>query len=114
MARRKIKVSEELKPAAEMVRPHRLVPHQRIVEKTGLIAYDRALAFGGAIAPRRVAIPLSQHWGAAARPLVRVGDRVARGQLVANVPEGAPGAVVHASLHGVVVEINHSIVVEAR
>lgn len=114
MAKRGIKVAEERRPAAEMSRPHRLVPHQRIVEKTGIMAYDRSLAFGGQIRSRHVAIPVSQHWGAPARPVVKAGDRVAKGQLVASVPEGAIGAAVHASIDGVVVSVNHSIVIEAE
>lgn len=112
MAERGIKVAEERTAAAEMVRPHRLIPHQRILEKTGIIAYDRALAFAGSVGPKRVALPLKQHWGAPARPLVKVGDRVAKGQLVASAPEAAIGAAVHASLDGAVVSVGDSIVVE--
>lgn len=114
MAKRGIKVAPEGKPATDMVRPHRLVPHQRIVEKTGIMAYDRKLAYGGAVRPKMVAIPLVQHSGAAARPVVKAGDRVGKGQLVASVPEGAIGAAVHASLEGVVASVNHSIVIEAK
>jgi electron transport complex protein RnfC len=42
----------------------------------------------------RYVMPLNQHLGAAAIPLVEVGDRVRRGQLIAE-----PGAFVSTSLH---------------
>ncbi|MBN2797716.1 MAG: electron transport complex subunit RsxC [Deltaproteobacteria bacterium] len=54
--------------------------------------------------PRRVVLPLSQHIGAPSRALVAVGDRVQRGQLIAN-PGGFVSTALHASVTGTVVEI---------
>ncbi|MDZ7753694.1 MAG: electron transport complex subunit RsxC [Gammaproteobacteria bacterium] len=54
--------------------------------------------------PPRVYLPLRQHVGAPARPVVEVGQAVARGELVAEA--GAfVSAAVHASIAGRVVEI---------
>jgi Na+-translocating ferredoxin:NAD+ oxidoreductase RnfC subunit len=47
-----------------------------------------------------VRIPLSQHTGAPARPVVTEGARVEAGQLVGEIPEGKLGARVHASISG--------------
>lgn len=47
-----------------------------------------------------VNIPLKQHVGAACNPLVKVGDSVKVGDLIAEVPEGQLGAAVHASITG--------------
>ncbi|MFZ1948249.1 MAG: 4Fe-4S dicluster domain-containing protein [bacterium] len=113
MARRGLKVDQRPAPA-EAVRPHRLVPHGRIVEKTGIAAYDRKLEFSGALEPDRVAIPLAQHAGAPARAIVRVGEAVTRGRRIGEVPRGEVGADVHASIDGVVTGINHCVVIEKR
>ncbi len=49
-----------------------------------------------------VAVPLKQHVGVPCSPLVKVGDTVAAGQMIGDVPEGKLGAPVHASISGVV------------
>lgn len=54
--------------------------------------------------PPRLYLPLKQHVGEEAQPLVRVGERVLRGQPVAE-PVGGLGAPVHASTSGTVAEI---------
>jgi Na+-translocating ferredoxin:NAD+ oxidoreductase RnfC subunit len=114
MAKRGLKAEPETPRGVEGVRAHRLVPHKRIVERTGLAPYERQLGFAGSIEPGVVRIPVSQHVGAAAKPRVKVGDAVRRGQLVAAVEEGEPGANVHASLDGVVTGVNHAITIERR
>ena len=114
MASRGIKVTQDNLPGVEMVRPHRLVPHKRILEKTGTVAYDRDLAFGGVLEPAQVSVPLLQHAGVAAEPTVRVGSAVRAGQVIADVAEGKTGAKVHASIEGVVARIDRAIVIERR
>jgi len=54
--------------------------------------------------PRHLVLPLSQHVGQPAEPVVAVGDRVLMGQPIAR-PSGYIGAKVHASSSGTVVEI---------
>lgn len=114
MARRGMKVEREGARDVEGVRAHRLVPHRRIVERTGLAPYERDITFAGAIEPDRVKIPLAQHSGIAARPVVKIGDSVRKGQIVASINLGEIGANVHASIDGVVTGINHSIAIEKR
>lgn len=55
--------------------------------------------------PQRVVLPLAQHIGAPAKPLVKVGDRVLRGQKIARA-EGYISAPIHASISGHVVTIS--------
>lgn len=57
-----------------------------------------------AILPKRLILPLQQHIGQAAQPIVNVGDRVLKGQMVAK-SSGFISAPVHASSSGTVVEI---------
>ncbi|AGA89788.1 electron transport complex, RnfABCDGE type, C subunit [Thioflavicoccus mobilis 8321] len=54
--------------------------------------------------PRQLILPLQQHIGAMARPCVAVGDRVLRGQVIAE-PSGYVSAPIHASSSGTVVAI---------
>lgn len=54
--------------------------------------------------PQRVVLPLAQHIGAPAKPLVKVGERVLRGQKIARA-EGYISAPIHASISGHVVAI---------
>jgi Na+-translocating ferredoxin:NAD+ oxidoreductase RnfC subunit len=57
-----------------------------------------------------VRIPLQQHIGAPAGPVVSVGDRVAAGDLVACIPEGKLGANVHASIAGRITSVGEGVV----
>jgi len=54
--------------------------------------------------PKEVILPLSQHTGAPAKPLVCAGDRVERGDMLAE-PGGFISAPVHATASGVVKQI---------
>jgi len=54
--------------------------------------------------PDRVVLPLSQHIGAPSRPLVKAGDKVFRGQVIAE-PGGFVSVPLHSSVTGTVVAI---------
>ncbi len=56
-----------------------------------------------------VNIPLSQHIGAPAEPIVKAGDTVKKGDLIAKIQEGKLGANIHASIDGEVVSVEQSI-----
>jgi len=57
--------------------------------------------------PKEVVLPLSQHTGKPARPIVRVGDRVERGDLIAE-PDGWVSSPIHASASGTITELGLS------
>ncbi len=57
--------------------------------------------------PRRIVLPISQHIGAPAQPVVKRGDKVSRGQMVAAAA-GAVSAPVHTSISGSVKSIEPS------
>ncbi len=59
---------------------------------------------GKAAIPKRLVIPLQQHIGAPNEPLVSVGDRVLKGQMIGS-SKAFIGAPIHASSSGTVVEI---------
>ena len=54
--------------------------------------------------PSKLVIPFRQHAGAAAKPIVRAGDRVLKGQLI-GMPDGFISSAVHASTSGTIAAI---------
>ena len=56
--------------------------------------------------PKQVVLPLSQHIGAPAKPVVQKGDKVKVGTLVAE-PSGFVSAPVHSSVSGTVAKIDN-------
>lgn len=58
--------------------------------------------------------PLKQHVGAPAEAVVKVGDPVKRGQLIAAKPQGALSANIHSSIDGTVSEVNEEKIVIAE
>lgn len=59
-----------------------------------------------AMLPKMLILPLSQHIGTAAVPVVKIGDKVLKGQVIADL-EGHVSAVIHASSSGTITEIAH-------
>ncbi len=98
---------------ARSARDYRLVPSKRLVMKLGLKEFDKEAPLTELMyQPEMVSISLKQHIGVAAEPLVRPGDRVAKGQMIGKIPEGSLGAAVHASIDGFVTEVGTNIVVK--
>jgi len=54
--------------------------------------------------PKQLILPITQHAGDAAQPIVGIGERVLKGQLIAD-PGNSLGAPVHASSSGTVIAI---------
>ena len=102
----------------ERVTPHpirdgRHVPIAALVRKLAVDAYDVPAPWTErAVKVDKVVLPLRQGAGAANEPLVKPGDRVAEGQQIGRIPDGALGAVIHAPFAGTVVELSDRIVVK--
>ena len=64
-------------------------------------------------APLKVNLPLKQHAGSPAIPVVKCGDRVRLGDLLAAPEQGKLGARIHASIDGVVTVGRDAVVIEA-
>ncbi len=63
--------------------------------------------------PTTVCLPLQQHIGAPAKAIVKRGDKVTRGQIIAD-PGGFVSAPVHASISGTVTAIENVIMPDGR
>ncbi|MEG1390825.1 MAG: 4Fe-4S dicluster domain-containing protein [Angelakisella sp.] len=91
-------------------RNDRKIPTQRAAVRAGVGQWYHTEPKGFLEAtPTTVSIPLRQHIGAPAQPVVQVGDRVTVGQLIAACPEGKLGAQLHAPIDGRVVAVNNKI-----
>ncbi|NLL18070.1 MAG: 4Fe-4S dicluster domain-containing protein [Clostridia bacterium] len=100
---------EAVTPGREFMK----IPSQRLVSNLGLVPYNVPAPLEEIdYRPGKVTIPMKQHIGAPARPVVAVGERVERGQMIGEIPAGSMGAMVHASIDGVVREISNHIVIE--
>ena len=101
---------------ASPYRDYRRVPMTRLISRLGLVKYDVPAPLTAVSQTfTRVTLKLSQHIGAPAQPIVKVGDRVSMGDMIGKIPAGALGVPLHASIDGVVREVtNEAIVIEAN
>lgn len=103
----------DLKPSPFL--PFRKVPTGRLLLSIGLKEFDRPAPLADfEYEPEQVRIPLKQHIGASAVPVVRPGQKVEAGQLIGEIPERQLGARVHASISGTVVSVDEGFVTIRR
>ena len=103
-----------LNPEDEMAK-YRLIPVKRLITKLGLSDWYHDAPLTETDYPTdKTTLLLRQHIGASAIPCVRQGEHVVRGQCVADVPSGALGAPVHASIDGIVSEITEQSITVIR
>ncbi len=95
-------------------REYRKVPTERLLDKLGLTKYNFHLPFVELdIKPEKVVLPLKQHIGAPSIPVLTQGQRVAAGDLIAEIPEKSLSARLHSPIDGVIKEISDSFVIES-
>lgn len=93
-------------------RKYRKVPVARLVRRLGLTKYNvDAPITDKEITPARVTISLSQNIGAASHVIVKKGDTVEAGQLIATAPEDKLGVALHTPIGGRVREINKDFII---
>lgn len=94
---------------------YRRTPLKQLIQRLGLEEYDRLTPFQKIdCRPASVSIPVSQHIGAPARPVVNVGQSVSRGELIADIPAEQLGARLHSSITGVVRAVGDNIVIASE
>lgn len=92
-------------------REYRRVPMSRLTARLGLTKYNVPAPLQDEVVNTDcVKIKLSQHIGAPAAPIVKKGDAVTKGQQIGEVGEGKLGVGVHASISGVVTDVNDKFV----
>ena len=100
--------------SARRNRQYHCVPTTRILHRLGLSNFDvpAPLKLEQTVRPKEVKLLLLQHIGAPAIPIVKTGDVVTAGQLIAAIPEkAAVSANIHASISGAVKVTDKAIVI---
>ena len=91
----------------------RRTPIRQLMKKLGIEEYNHASAFNPEkFTPDRILLPMSQHMGAQAVPVVVPGQKVACGDLIGEIPSGNLGARLHSSISGVVKSAGSSVLIE--
>ncbi|MBN2498900.1 MAG: SLBB domain-containing protein [Deltaproteobacteria bacterium] len=98
---------EPVERAERVFGPLRRVPTPRLIARLGLSEYDRPAPLRpfDADGLTRLRLPLKQHTGVPAVPEVVVGQEIAAGELVGEIPDGKLGARVHSAAAGTVIEV---------
>lgn len=106
---RGIPIERNRKPEArEGVDTHR-IPTDRLIARLGLSTYrDQHAKECYEVQPEEIYIMFSQHIGMPAIPVVQVGDRVKKGDLIAAANDQGLSANIHSGIDGIITEIDHS------
>jgi len=109
----KIDKEGEKKPVSEMIE-YRKIPVKRLVERLGLKKYDLSAPLMSCdYNLKKAVIPLKQHIGGPAKPIVEKGMIVNEGTLIGEMEDGKLGASIHASISGMISDVsNDSITIE--
>lgn len=95
-----------------LLQGQRQIPVKRLISRLGLTKYDRSAPLTDQeYSVKHVEIKLRQHVGASSKPIVEVGQRVEKGDLIAVIPEKSLGANIHASISGVISQVSDSIAI---
>jgi len=105
---------ESQNPDMRAERDYRKVNPEYLGARLGIATYQNQYAplRENSVSPARVVLPLKQGLGAPSEPTVKAGTVVARGELVAKIPDGKLGANLHSPIDGVVVSVGEEIVIE--
>lgn len=98
--------------SAKAERPYRKVPMRRLIARLNLEKYDvPAPVKTDEIHPAQVKLQLSQHIGKPATAIVKKGEKVKAGQLLAEAAKDALSLPVHAPFDGEVVKVTETAIV---
>jgi Na+-translocating ferredoxin:NAD+ oxidoreductase RnfC subunit len=101
--------------AVHPMKEFRRIPLKQLMKRIGVFDYEAHATYQEiAFKPAIVQIPLKQHIGAPAVPVVKVGQAVQKGQLIGDVPPDKLGAKIHASISGQVREVSEQAITIAR
>lgn len=88
-------------------REFRKIAKDRLTKRYGLTKYDsHDLRLTQFPTPPVVRLSLTQAIGVPSKPVVAMGDKVVKGTLIAKIPEGKLGSMLHASIDGTITDIS--------
>lgn len=89
----------------------RRVPLERIMQRFNLKNFENPAKFTETSPEvEEVFIPLQQHTGIKANPKVSKNQKINKGDLIADIPEGKLGAKIHSSIDGTVVDVTDEVI----
>lgn len=101
----------DLRPANPMAQ-YRLLPVKRLVTRLDLDHVNhKAPWLDTPWQPDAVILPTTQHIGAPAKAVVNIGEKVSKGQLIAEMAEGQLGVPLHASISGTIKYIDNQKII---
>lgn len=95
-------------------REYRRIAQSRFINRLSLTGYPTGVDDMIEYTPDRVFIPLKHGVGKPSSPVVKPGDTVKKGDLVARVDFGDVGCLVHASIDGTVTSVDGGIAIERK
>jgi Na+-translocating ferredoxin:NAD+ oxidoreductase RnfC subunit len=91
----------------------RRTPIKALARRLGVLDYDLPAPYSTvSVQPRKVTLPLKQGAGVPIQPGIKIGDTVAEGQPLGDIPAKSLGAILHAPMAGRVMSITDAIVLE--
>ena len=114
LAKNKLRYQHKGELKVDPNRDYRMLPSDRFMQRIGVAGFDVGVPefIQDNWLPAVIELPLRQHIGASAKPVVNEGDTVEAGQLVAAA-DGAISANIHTSVNGTVTEVSASKIVIA-
>ncbi len=112
-----VTIPDDIKEAvADKHRNMKMVPISRLTARLGLSRYDNpAPLTEEEIIPRKIRITFDQNIGVSAKPIVKAGDVVNVGQIVADIDKKSLGLPIHSPVCGVVIDANeHYIIIKSK
>ncbi len=93
------------------VREFRQIPGNRLIMKANLRKYKVVPdSIETKLSSNIILIPLKQHIGVPAKPVVKINDKVTTGQVIAKVGKDFLGADIHSSINGNVTEVTDKFI----
>jgi len=103
------KQTKELK--VHPIKEGRRVPLKQLMKRMDIINYDQPTPYRSDFPePKEVIINLKQHVGVPAKAIVNIGEKVITGNMIGKMEKGKLGANIHASIDGIVKEVNSEYV----
>lgn len=98
------------------MRKYRKIPTKRLISRLNLSNYSdfHAGDFALELDIKRVSIPLKQHIGDSANPIVSIGDFVKKGDLIGSIEENQLGSNIHSSISGIIEKIDKNITIQYK
>lgn len=106
------KKPEQRRATASPHFPYRRTPTPLLLRKLDLERFLRPHSYSELrVKPSKLLLPLKQHVGSPALPVVKVGGKVKAGELIADVPEGKLGAKIFSPMDATVSRIEEGTII---